>query len=430
MTMPRWITLVFVLLGSAGWSLAAEAADHPDEELVRQALAANPSLESLRERVVALQSRALQAGARPEPTVGVEYSNMPVTAPLPGNHPMSGLQLRLQQTLLFPGTVPGRVEAADARVRIGEASYEVGRVALAAAVRQAYWQLTLTRQLRTVTADHLSQVDQLVDVVRAGYEVGRAGQHDLLHLGVLRDRLSDDLHDHDRMERELTAALAAAVHVDGIPAVSTPPQIPVPPLPGVLDELVERATAENPALARLDATEAAERAAADAARREALPDMTLWAGYRLRAAVDGTDEGINQASIGLSVPLPTAAARSWGGREAEHDALARAARADTAAVRDAIRAELDSALARWERGSDKARTYREQLIPDARTTLEATLAAYQVGRADYVSLFQAEVQLLDLERAARMAEADAVLAEVDVMRGLGIAERTVEGGER
>jgi len=423
--MLRWIPLTTLLIcvTPTAW---AEPAD-PAEELVRQALEAHPSLDALREQIGALESRSWQASARPEPMVGVEYSNMPVTAPVPGNHPMSGVQLRVQQTLLVPGTVPRRIAAADARVRVGEASYEEARVSLAAAVRRTYWQLALTRQLRTVTGEHLTQVDQLIDAVRGAYEVGKAGQHDLLNLQVLRDRLQDGLADHDRADRELTAALAAAVHDPALAAIETPARTAVPSPPGSLDELVERALAGSPALARLDATAAAERAAAESARREAWPDLTLWAGYRVRAPMDDGDDGTNQASLGLSVPLPTAADRRWGGREAEHEALARAADAARAATADTLRADLDGALARWERAAAKAGTYREGLIPDARTTLEATLAAYQVGRADYASLFQAEVTLLDLERAARVAEADAALAAVDVNRALGIAG--VAGGE-
>jgi outer membrane protein TolC len=413
--MLRWITIMLMLLGTVRGATAADAAGDASEDLVRQALEANPTMEALRQRIDALESRTVQAGARPEPTVGVEYSNVPVTAPIPGNHPMSGVQLRLQQTLLFPGTVPSRVAAAEARVAVGEASYEEGQVALAAAVRRAYWRLALTRQLRTVTEEHLGQVDQLIEAVRAGYEVGNAGQHDLLNLQVLRDRLSDDLNDYDRTDRELTAALAASAHAESTLQVETPALTSVPPVPGTLDELVAQALDANPSLARLDALEAAEMAFADAARREAWPDMTLWAGYRVRAPVEDVDDGLNQASLGVSIPLPTAAAKRWGGKEAEHEALARAARSSNLTARDEVRAELE---------------YRTGLIPDARTTLEATLAAYQVGRADYATLFQAEVQLLDLERSARMAEAEAALAETDVLMTLGTAARTDGSDQR
>ena len=53
-------------------------------------------------------------------------------------------------------------------------------------------------------------------------------------------------------------------------------------------------------------------------------------------------------------------------------------------------------------------------MPRAHRTLDATFAAYQVDRADFASLFQSELQLLDFERTIRRAEARAALARVEV----------------
>ncbi len=53
-------------------------------------------------------------------------------------------------------------------------------------------------------------------------------------------------------------------------------------------------------------------------------------------------------------------------------------------------------------------------MPRAHKTLDATLAAYQVDRANFASLYQAELQLLAFERTIRRAEAAAALARVEV----------------
>ena len=70
----------------------------------------------------------------------------------------------------------------------------------------------------------------------------------------------------------------------------------------------------------------------------------------------------------------------------------------------------------------EAQTYRKDLIPEARMSLDATFASYRVGRADFSSLFQAETELLNLERTARMAETAAAQARVDAeaMVGTGV----------
>jgi outer membrane protein TolC len=87
-----------------------------------------------------------------------------------------------------------------------------------------------------------------------------------------------------------------------------------------------------------------------------------------------------------------------------------------------MRGELGGIVADWRRSAQKARTYREELIPEARMSLDATFASYRVGRADFASLFQAELELLNFERTTLMAATDAaealVSAEEIVGRGV------------
>ena len=67
-------------------------------------------------------------------------------------------------------------------------------------------------------------------------------------------------------------------------------------------------------------------------------------------------------------------------------------------------------------------TIRRILLPGQGRTLEATLSAYQVGRADFTSLFETEVSLLDLDRALVRAQVDTRLheAEMETLVGEGL----------
>ncbi len=62
-----------------------------------------------------------------------------------------------------------------------------------------------------------------------------------------------------------------------------------------------------------------------------------------------------------------------------------------------------------------------------RAALEATLAAYQSDMADFASLYQAELQRLELERAARIARAATRIERIRVEAAAGIALDEKEG---
>ena len=52
-------------------------------------------------------------------------------------------------------------------------------------------------------------------------------------------------------------------------------------------------------------------------------------------------------------------------------------------------------------------------------SLDSVYSSYRVGRADFASLFQAELELLNFERTARMAETAAAQARVDAEAMVG-----------
>lgn len=397
-------------------SLSIPAASRADDSraLAREAVKQNPSIAAIEARITALREQVPRAGVWQDPMLAVEYSSVPIDSWALGDHPMSGLQLKLQQTFPFPGKTRLREEVARSEVKEQGHVLDERKVHLGAMVRRAYYSLALTRQLRAVTESHIKLLGQLIDVVRVKYEVGKVGQHDLLRLTVLRDRLADDLESFDRDDRALTASINAALHRATDVKVATPARTTVPEPPKRLEELVRAARDGRPRLALLEQQARTERARERQARRETYPDITAWLGYRVRIEA-GADPGTDFFMLGLSVPLTFFQNdRRWGGVQRAARARVRAAEAEREAELDAIRGELGAALARWRRAAREARVYRTSLMPEAHRTLDATFAAYGVDRADFASLYQAELQLLEFERTIRRSENTAALAQVEV----------------
>ena len=71
-----------------------------------------------------------------------------------------------------------------------------------------------------------------------------------------------------------------------------------------------------------------------------------------------------------------------------------------------VTAILAAIHARWARAFEQAVEYRDNLTPDARATLETSLSDYTVDRADFATLFEAQVALLDLERTLLTSTAE------------------------
>jgi len=299
------------------------------------------------------------------------------------------------------------------------------KVQLRAMVKRAYLKLALVRQLHAVTARHITLLDQLIEAVRVKYEVGKVGQHQLLRLQVLRDRLTDDLGNFKRDDQALAVSINAVLRREASTAIKTPGRLITSAPPADTEALVSQAAAHRPALKRHAARAAASLAMARRAVREGYPDISAWFAYTIRTEA-GMDPGTNFVTLGVAVPLPVFSDEKWDSKAEEARLRARQAELTRDAELDRLRGALGRAVARWARAREQSNSYRDKLIPGAQKTLDATITAYRVDRADFAGLFQVELQLLAFERTTRRAEAAAALARVDVeaLVGRRIKEKT------
>jgi outer membrane protein TolC len=401
---------------------SALAVDDPDA-LAQEALAANPGLEALRARIAELDALAGAAGTWSDPVIGIDYLNTPVDTFRLDDHPMSGLQLRAQQTIPPWGWSRLRKEVAASRTLASEHALAETQSQLRREVFALYWELSLSRMLKAVTHEHVARTDELLEAVRARYETGKAGQNQVLRLQVLRDRLRDDLGNFVRADRVLSAGLSRTLSREPGGEFATPLTLEPRPVSGSVSNWLTLAREERPELKRLGESIRTAEKAEELARVDGRPDVTLWAGYRVRLVDTALDDGTDQMSAGVSIPIPWGSAKRSRAEQVAQAQAARGGRARLAAELDRIESELEAIHARWTRAFEQAVEYRERLAPEARASLEASFSDYTVGRADFATLFDAQVTLLDLERTLLSAAAQTHIQAAAADASIGVAHR-------
>lgn len=417
------LTLSLILIGIFLSTSPAPAQDDPDA-LVLQAWQANFSIRALEDRVHALSQKTDQAMAWMDPVFAVEYSNVPVDSFALGEHPMSGIQLKLQQTLPFPGKNTRREKVTQANAEV--ARYEVAEKQnqLRGLIHQAYWNLALVRQLKQITVTHIEKADRLLASVKTKYETGGASQQDLLRMMVLRERLRDDLNDFNVSEATLTNAINTALSREEASPVITPGTIVAVEPDKDAKQYVKAAKDSRPLLKLMTEKAASYQAAAAQASYEGWPDPTIWVGYRIREQVKNdmdvvTDEGVDFFSVGLSFPIPIFNKNRWGAKRRENIREKSAALNSRDNTLLEIKGDLNTSLAAWNRAYQKTQTYEMVLQKQQTQALEASLGAYQVGRANFDTLYGAQVALLDIERALVTAKVKTRLEQAKVQLLVG-----------
>ena len=387
------------------------------DSLVAVAMAASPLVQAAERRVDAARARVPPAGALPDPVLSAGIVNLPVSEPGFDDF-MTMSTVALGQRLPYPGKLGLARRAAEHELRAVEARVEVARREVEAGVRKAYYALAfLDRSLEIVARNQALLVD-FIAVTESRYGVGTGGQQDILKARVEAARLAERAVALAEARGARLARLNALLDRAGDTPVEqprVPPRIAraaVPddparirftsdalgaraadsPLPA-LDALQERAIRASPEVRAHQAEIAARAARVELARKAHLPDFDVSVRYGQR--VDRPD----MASVMVSVPLPVNRGERQDQQVAEAESELAAMQADHHAMVNRIQADVAEAYADLERDRAQLALFARSIIPQGRAALESATAAFQVGRADFLTLLENQTTLYDYEIA-------------------------------
>lgn len=389
------------------------------DSLLAAAARSNPSLQAARLRAEARAERGAQAGALPDPTVGVTAFPFPVVTARGEQR----TQWRVQQSFPFPGTRALRREVATLGADIADADAQALEQTLALRIRRAYYTLVRVqaheRHIRRFQAD----LEQFEQAATAQYEVGEEGQSAILKAQIERERLQTRLEGLAAERQSALQTLARLTGREDLAQRDADVSVPDRPEAGMVD--AETAVDQRPEADKLRRQiEQSEREVA-LAQKQQWPDFTVGAQYFDIAAADLTPTMNGRdalaLSVGIKVPL-------WRGKQeaAIQEAQIERRRAETelADFRLEVRTRLADLRSQMTRQQRQLTLLDERLLPKAETALETTLSAYRTGQNDFLALLDAERTLfqLRLQRASVFARLLTTQAEWERVAGqVGLA---------
>ena len=379
---------------------------------------ANPTLRAARLEAEALRQRRRQAEALPDPTVSVSVQPFPV---LTANGAQRS-QWSAAQMIPYPGkrALQGTVAALEAEVAARQA--EVLAEDLVLEAKRAYYELYRTQQLEALIVAFQDELQGFEEAAAVRYEVGQGSQQAILKAQLERNGLAQQLLAL-RVERRRAAEMLAHLtgHTDGT-RFFLDVQVAPPPQPQVEAALLAQvATRERAEMTLLDAAVARADAQIALAKKQFRPDFGISISYFDIAARDvpATASGTDALALGASIKVPL-----WRGRLRAALEEARLERAAVEAHREAlhleIETEIETLLFALAQEAETLTLYQQTLLPQARSTAEATLTAYANGRTDFLDLLDAERSLFTLRIAQEEARTRYLTTLAALERTLGL----------
>jgi outer membrane protein, heavy metal efflux system len=399
-------------------------------ELIAEARRASPDIAAARMGVEAATARVPQAGALPDPMLSLGIQNVPVPELDLGMEGMTMGMVQLGQRFPAAGVRSARTTQAEALRLAAEQRLAATTLSVEARVKRAYYSVWFADRSLGVLDRNRALLEDLAHVASTRYAVGRVPQADVLRAQTEITRLDEQragveatrsgaLAELNEVLRRPAGTVVAAELPPGVQALaSARPEaglfaaaaldrdaVPgIPPLAALLERAVAR-----PAVAVARAEEEAAAAAAEVSRREVLPDVEVMLGYAARR------DRPSLATAMVSVPLPLWAGRKQRPRVLEAEAVEARAGAQVDAELEAARAAITARHAELARSREQVTLLADGVIPQAEATLESSLAAYQAGRLEFISLLEAQAALYryEIELARRLADLGQALAALE-----------------
>jgi outer membrane protein, heavy metal efflux system len=380
------------------------------DEAIALALARNPDLASAVWNVEAGGARVAQAGLRPNPLASLTVEDVAGTGMRSGGE-QAETTLRIAQPLELGGKRSARVNEASRGRDLTAWQYEQLRLDVVTATTRAFIavlgaqeRLALTDQTVQLGEQVVTSVSRLVD---AGREPSAEATRAEVALAASRIDRAQAQRDLDTARQGLAALWGGAVGFNRAEGRLDEREV-LPPLED-LAPLLPR----NPDLTRW-ATELAQRqAAVELEEANAIPNLTLEAGYR--RFEDNGDSGF---VFGAYFPLPILNRNQGAIAEALHQVAAAKEAQRAAEVR--ARTALTQTYTELATAHREVAALRQTILPAATRAFESVNGGYLEGRYRYLDVLDAQRTLIaNRERLVR--------ALTDYRQGLARLERLTGG---
>ena len=224
--------LVAVLLWlcalAVGSVARAEEPAEPVHRYIDAALADNPSLESMRERIRMKESAAIKAGALADPKLWMGIVNLPTQSWDFREEDMTGKEIGLSQMFPWPGMRKTREEMALREKEEAEFVLEEMRSTLRSEIKMTYAELASVRKQIEAVRRSQDVLKDIVGVTEEIYAVGKGSQPDVLRGQLEYGRIREMRIGLENREQVLSVRLNTLA--------ALPADRPVPPLGDLLGD--------------------------------------------------------------------------------------------------------------------------------------------------------------------------------------------------
>ena len=410
--------------------LAVSASAQPtgtltEREVIRAVLQENQTLKAALAKWEMMKARVPQARAWDDLRAGVDWR---AERSVQRANKLMDQTAMLEQEVPVSGKNRSRSRAATAEARAAFEDLRRMELDLIMRARSAYARLANGYAQLEVNRRNTELLNQFVQISRSRYEAGVATQSDVLLAQTDAAKLLEAQADIERQISQEQSALNVLMNRPAQARLGQPSELVFTPETLSLETLQTSAIALRPELRRAQSRIDAERFRLELANRQWFPDPALNVkAQRYNSAA----QAVSEVDVGVSIPVPWLNWKKYSAGVVEARKTVEEAERQFDATRVETLGLVRDQLKKIQTSANQYELYRDNILPLARQTIEATRTAYEASTGGFLELITARRTLQDAESNAlnHLANYVAAIAELDAI--IGRARPLVEeGGKR
>lgn len=387
------------------------------DDVIREVLDKNPEAQSARHAVNALERRVPQVKTLPDPVASIGWAGNLTPFSLQQGDPSSYRGVTVSEQIPYPGKLKLRGEIASKEADAAQADYEAVRRRLEAEVKAAYYDYFYFDQAIQTTNRNKELLEKLSKIAEARYRVGKAMQQDVLRSQVEISLLIEKLTVLE--QQRATAQARINVFLVRLPESPLPPAADVEPgtVRYSLDELYALAAANDTSVLRNQRMVERDRLGVSLAQKEYMPDLGVSYMYQQRSSLPD----MNGVTVSVNIPVFYRAKQRQGVAEASEDLISAEKMRDSRL--NEVKFELKQQYLAAKASERLLTLYSKGVVPQSSLALESSMASYQVGTIDFLSLLANFTTLWSYETDyyRQLADYETAIARMESLTGVAIA---------
>lgn len=383
------------------------------DAVIQQVLARNPTLAQMTAAWQAATERIPQAMSWDDPM----FTGVVAPASIGSNMVEPGYRIEVAQKILFPGKRQLRGQAAAAEAHAAHSEIEDTRVQLVEGARLAFLDYYLATRALEVNEEGLNLLKEFQRDAATRYQNGQVTQQDVLQADVEIGRQKERHIILGRMHTVAQARINVLMHLPTTAPLPPPAEerwheVSLPPLPA----LQCAALSQRPDLKALSDRIGAEEAALALAHRDYYPDVEAAAGYDTIMGNGPMRDLAPQVTVKVNLPVRLHKRQA---AIAEGQAKIAQKQAELASKTDQARLQVQEAYEQLRESERILTLYTKDILPAASANVKAAQSAYQTGKVPFLSLIEAQRNVIGLRERYFEATADAFRRHANLERAVG-----------